>query len=294
MKRPNGSILLLSLALVFPSMARAQTEQDGMTEEERAFMSGGEGGGQVEETQPDADQAFLTDSEKAEIEAPEQDTDAGLKEDPEKPYFGIGLRLRWLMIPKWFVGLFNADIKVAPEHESALPMISSMGIGPEFTYRKDGFDITAAIWYAGLGWDGPISFKGEGEDGNSWEVIENSLKAILITADFIWSTSIVDWFAITYGAGLGFGIPFGDIKRTEATEASNGLEKCRDPEDVGADDWCNTEEEYGETYALPTGIVPWINLLLGARFKPHRHVAIYVDGGFALGFQMGVRGEYIF
>jgi hypothetical protein len=40
--------------------------------------------------------------------------------------------------------------------------------------------------------------------------------------------------------------------------------------------------------------VPWINFLFGLRFKPHRNVALYVDAGFGLGFQLGVRGGYVF
>ncbi len=244
----------------------------------------------------DEDQAFLTDTEKAEIEAPEEEKDIGRLEDPNTPYFSVGGRFRWIMIPEWFIKMFGVDAKRASEYESSLPLISSVGGGAEFTYRKGGFDITAAVWYVNLGWKDPISFKGSDESGGSWEVISNDLQGILITADFIWSTSITDWVAITYGAGIGLGIPFGDIIRNEARQGDGdeeeGVYPCDGEEDE--DPWCSDDEEYGVVYDIPTKIIPWINLLVGARFKPHRHVAIYVDGGFGLGFQLGVRAGYIF
>ena len=97
------------------------------------------------------------------------------------------------------------------------------------------------------------------------------------------------------GAGLGIGTPIppgGDgIVRTESRSTSP-LHPCAGPED--GDEFCGSGEEYGERYKLPTGVVPWINFLFGLRFKPHRNVALYADAGFGIGFQMGVRGGYIF
>ena len=243
----------------------------------------------------DEDNAFLTDTEKAEIEPPAQEKNIGRREDPKQPLFSVGARVRWLMIPEWFIKMFG--VSTATTSSSKLPLVSNVGVGPEFTYRKDGFDITAAIWYAGLSFSRPISFKEKGEDNDSWEVVENDLKAILITADFLWSTSITDWFAITYGAGLGLGIPFpkDGLKRTEArTDIGDpiGTVKCKTVEE-GTRPGCGKNEEYEESYDK-LKVIPWINFLVGTRFKPHRHVAIYVDGGFGLGFQVGTRVGYIF
>ncbi|MCP4600582.1 MAG: hypothetical protein GY847_08635 [Proteobacteria bacterium] len=250
-----------------------------------------------QETEVDGDQAFLTDTEKAEIEAPAEETDTGLHEDPETPYFSVGGRLRWIMIPAWFIRMFGVDSTRASRNDSFMPLVSNVGVGPEFIYRKDGFDITAAIWYAGFGWRNPISFKDKDDGPDGWEVVENDLHAIVISADFLWSTSFKDWVAITYGAGLGLGIPWGDLIRTEATLASRGTEKCKPhhwyPSNPEGDEGCNDGEEDNEAYDK-LKVIPWINLLIGARFKPHRHVAIYVDGGFGFGFQIGTRVGYIF
>jgi hypothetical protein len=275
-----------------PEADSAETEAEaGETEE-------------VLDEEVDKDNAFLTDTEVAEIEAPEEEKDVGLHEDDDEKLFSLGVRLRWIMIPEWFVKMFGVDTLRAPENESNLPLVSNIGVGPEFTYRKGGFDITAAVWYVGLGWDDPISFKGSDQDVNSWEVVTNDMSAILITFDFIWSTSITDWFAITYGAGLGLGIPWGDIKRDEARNGRDysgeipGTNACTDTDKItdnnpNGDPWCQPGEEYGEIYeGLP--VVPWVEFLLGMRFKPHRHLVIHVDGGFGLGFQVGTRIGYIF
>ncbi len=267
----------------------AQPEGEAATEDTGETTAPAE-----EEAAGEQDEAFLTDTEKAEIEAPEEEKNIGLHEDPDTPYFSVGARLRWIMIPEWFVNMFG--VATRNTSDSALPLVSNVGAGPEFIYRKGGFDITVAIWYAGLGWDDTISFKEKGEDDNSWEVVDNSMHAILITADFMWSTSFTDWFAIIYGAGLGLGIPWGDIIRTEAT-GENFTEKCPDrceTDNCTNEMWtCERGEEYGKTYEK-LKVIPWINFLGGVRFKPHRHVAIYVDGGFGMGFQIGTRVGYIF
>jgi hypothetical protein len=240
------------------------------------------------------DEAFLAGEEaEPEIAPPEEDKTDGLAEDPDKQYFAVGLRLRWIMIPEWFIKMFGVDTRQSSANDRGLPLISNVGIGPEFIYRKGGLDITAAIWYAGLGWN-DISMKGSGENDESWEVVENDMRAILFTADFIWSTDITPWVAITYGAGLGFGVRWGDVVETEASAESNFLEPC-DGYDINKPGCTEPigEGEYGETYDKFKAF-PWIEFLVGARFKPHRNVSIYVDGGFSLGFQLGVRTQYIF
>lgn len=246
-----------------------------------------------------SDEAFLKGEQQAEIAPPAKDIDAGLAEDPQKAYFSLGLRYRWVPMPRWLIGMFGVDI----QSDSGL-LISGHGVGPEFTYRRNDLDITAAVWFLSLGWDGYVSFKESGASGNSWEVVENDLKTILLTVDFIWSTPIRDWVAVTYGVGLGVGIPLGGLERTEASYSSDGKLPCTDaqtPRTKGGlgtqtDIWCGSsdDEQYEETYDLPTGIIPWINFLAGVRFKPHRNVAIYVDTGFGIGFQAGARAGYVF
>lgn len=243
----------------------------------------------------DQDEQYLDGKEQKEIAPPAKDPNKGLHENPEDKIFAVGARLRWIMIPEWFISMFGLDTMQASKYERGLPLISNVGIGPEFIFRRDGFDITAAIWYVGLNWD-PISMKGSGESEGSWEVVENDMRGMLFTADFIWSTSITDWVAITYGAGIGLGVRWGDVTETEATAASGYLEKCNGPNDPFGDSGCSesaADGDYGRTYDKFNAF-PWIEFLVGARFKPHRNMSIYIDGGFSMGFQVGLRTQYIF
>ncbi|MDJ0762861.1 MAG: hypothetical protein QNJ97_07705 [Myxococcota bacterium] len=275
------ALLVVSICLVVrPILA----QDDALIDEDPDLEASGE---------TDEDEAFLAGIETAEIEAPAVEKDTGRAEEPGKAYFSVGARLRWIMIPEWLIKWFGVDTtRPSDDPGSALPLISNIGVGPEFTYRRDGFDITAAVWFVGLGWDDPISFKESDKGESSWEYVTNDMKAMLITADFMWSTALTDWVAIMYGAGLGLGIPWGDIIRTEATAESDGTEPCDGP-DPDEDPWCGEGEEYNETYDK-LKVVPWVNFLVGARFKPHRHVAVVVDGGFGMGFQVGLRAGYIF
>lgn len=195
-------LCVLCALTAFASTAAAQMDPSEPTPDtngDDAFLEGSEGakpGPQAEpkaeqetlegeeEAKYDADEAFLTNTEVAEIEAPETEKGTGIEEDPETPYFSVGARLRWLMIPEWLIGAFNVDTQRAREADSPWPLISNVGVGPEFTYRKDGFDITVAIWWANLGFKDPISFKEGGTSGQSWEVIDNNLHAILVTGIF--------------------------------------------------------------------------------------------------------------
>jgi len=232
----------------------------------------------------------LAEEDQSTTESNDQE-DRGLAEDPSKAYFSVGPRIRSIMMPSWFIGMFGVDIET-PDNRHLL--VSKPGLGAEFTYRKDGFDITAALWWVGLGWDKTAAFKDKNDGDNSWELVKNNLSSLLLTVDFIWSTSFTDWFAITYGAGIGIGIPIGGLERNEAASRDGDYFSPCDGPTATDSDWCGPDEEYDEDYPLPTGIVPWVNFLFGLRFKPHRNIAVYVDAGFGIGFQMGLRGGYIF
>ena len=277
-------VAAMGLLVVLP--VRAEGEDEAFPEEKN--------GEEMSE-----DEAFLEDKEQQEIAAPEKEKNQDLHEDDDEQIYSVGVRLRWIMIPEWVVGMFGVDMMQSKANQRGVPLISNVGVGPEFIYRRGGLDITAAIWYAGLGWN-PISIKKEGEGEGAWEVVENDWKTILFTADFIWSTTFVDWFSLTYGVGLGFGIKWGQIVETEARaypqDPNNRPyeEKCNGFNDPMGDPGCaEPDGDYGKEI-WPAPIIPWFEVLLGMRFKPHKNVSIYVDGGFNLVFQVGMRVQYIF
>ncbi len=277
------------LALAIFSVSTAAIAQDLAEDEVSSSFGNGD-----EEEGGDEDQAFLDGEQNEEEEmmaAPEEQKDTSRAEDPQKGYHGLGARFRWYFVPEWFVGMFNNDIRWNSGAKKR-PMVNNVGAGIEYIYRKDAFDITAAVWWVGLGWDNEVYFKETGEEEQAYEAVTSNLSAVLITADFVWSSPIKDWFAITYGIGVGLGIPIGKIRRTEAVEIGGELVPCNGVGDPN-DEWCEDDGQYNQAYEK-LKVIPWINPLVGVRFKPHRHLAIYVDGGFLIGIQLGFRAAYIF
>ena len=303
---PRWNALWIAAAILLASQAATAGSMQGggsigfdeaSAEEAPAPGAGAQPATATGEPAPSDDAAFLEGKQTEEqkiLAAPAVDDGASRAEDPKKAYYSIGPRIRWIMIPMWFIDMFGVDIRTRDNRHL---LINNAGVGAEFTYRKDGLDITAAIWWAGLSWKDGVAFKESGEDADAWEIVTNELSTILFSVDFIWSTSFTDWFAITYGAGLGIGIPIAPnnepFVRTESL-ADEPLTPCAGPDPDIAGCGPVEDEQYGDVYKLPTGIVPWINFLFGLRFKPHRNVALYVDAGFGIGFQMGVRGGYVF
>ena len=43
--------------------------------------------------------------------------------------FAVGARLRWIMIPEWFIKMFGVNTRRSPKYDSNLPLISNVGVG---------------------------------------------------------------------------------------------------------------------------------------------------------------------
>ncbi len=300
---PRWNALWIAAAVFAAShaaLAAPQKGEESMGFDEPSADAAQPSGGDA--AQPASDDAsFLAGQEQQSedqkaLAAPAQAEDTSRAEDPSKAYYLAGLRLRWIMVPKWFIDMFGVD---SMTKDGRNLLINNAGVGGEFTYRKDGLDITASIWWVGLSWDGGVAFKESSKSANSWEVVTNNLSSLLFSVDFVWSTSLTDWFAFTYGVGIGIGIPISSgnkpFVRTESKFTDSPLTPCGDGDwSPNATNGCVNGEQDHEVYKLPTGIVPWINLLGGMRFKVSRHWAVYTDFGFGIGFQAGVRGGYIF
>jgi hypothetical protein len=225
-------------------------------------------------------------------------------EDPNSPreekgtdYFFVGARYRLLMVPGWLVNLFaEAEEFDGPENHA---------FGAEFTYRKDDFDIIGAIWWADYSADEGF-FRGSGDPRTSMESIRSDLAGLIVSADFVWSYPISQVVAFTYGVEVGFMPVFGSLVRQEAYE-DNGWHRCPDesahdgaPPLGGNEQWCEPESA-GGTYGLDENgsggdvpsVVPWAALLrLGLRIKPHRNFMMRVEGGFGVGFFLGLAANY--
>src|SRR5450631_856375 len=141
--------------------------------------------------------------------------DSGLVADAEaggspvelsgQTYYGVGLRYRAVIVPKFMENLFGDGGRT----------VLANGFGPEFTIRKNAFEYDFSAWYASYAMD-PTPFKSKTDTADAWELVESQIKVLYLTADFAWSHDLAPEFAFNYGVGAGFGFVWGDLKRTQA------------------------------------------------------------------------------
>ncbi|HEX7453298.1 MAG TPA: hypothetical protein VF294_13480 [Polyangiaceae bacterium] len=232
--------------------------------------------------------------------------DSGLVADAEaggspvelsgQTYYGVGLRYRAVIVPKFMENLFGDGGRT----------VLANGFGPEFTIRKNAFEYDFSAWYASYAMD-PTPFKSKTDTADAWELVQSQIKVLYLTADFLWSHDIVPEFAFNYGVGAGFGFVWGDLKRQQAyagpganDSTGAGYVECAGPNDPhDTRGYCAPGKHYG--YTEPSWanggskpvVFPWLVLQTGLRYKPHRNFIARLDAGFGTsGFFLGLGADY--
>src|SRR6476660_1531824 len=133
-------------------------------------------------------------------------------DDPNSPvekqnvvYRFVGARFRYVIIPKFYMGLFG----------DGGATVGVPAFGPEFTIRKNGFEYVLSAMYASYAMD-PTPFKSKTDAAEAWEIVDTNVKALYLMSDFLWSTELDPKYSILYGAGFGVAAVFGDIHRVQA------------------------------------------------------------------------------
>lgn len=260
-------------------------------------------------TDPDAPGAVVPEHDEttAEPAAPGAAKDSGLVADaeagsspvelPGQTYLGVGLRYRAVIVPKFMMNLFGDGGRTVVAH----------GIGPEFTVRKNAFEYDFSAWFASYAMD-PTAFKAKSDGADAWEVVESKIKILYLTADFLWSQDLAPEFAFNYGVGAGFGLVWGDLKRTQAypgtganLSTGEGFQPCAAPGSPSIGGFCGDDNNHYNGYTEPSWanggskpvIFPWLALQTGLRYKPHRNFIARLDAGFGTsGFFLGLGADY--
>ena len=220
-------------------------------------------------------------------------------ENPGQAYRFVGLRYRGIIVPKFMMNLFGDGGTTVYVHS----------FGPEFAIRKDAFEYNFGLWYAAYSMS-PTAFKASTDTAQAWEIVESEIKALYLTADFLWSHDFSPEFAFHYGLGAGFGIVFGDLFRTQAWPGPNnsgnpntgeGFVKCPGQDPTNTNGYCGTDNnhygDYTEASWADGGskpiVFPWLVLQTGLRYKPHRNFVSRLDAGFGTsGFFVGIGADY--
>ncbi len=243
----------------------------------------------------DKDKAASKDSDASAVA--EAEAGSSPVELPGKTYYGVGLRYRAVIVPKFMINLFGDGGRT----------VLANGFGPEFTIRKNAFEYNFSAWYASYGMD-PTPFKAKSDPADAWEIVQSKLKILYLTADFMWSQDLAPEFAFNYGVGAGFGFVFGDLVRTQASRPRTGSYDdatgagyipCAAPGNPSAQ--CGTDNNHYGGYTEPSWanggskpvIFPWLTLQTGLRYKPHRNFIARLDAGFGTsGFFLGLGADY--
>jgi hypothetical protein len=280
--------------------AEAQEFLAGGTAEEAA-----EGDASESPTGDESADRFLAGENDAPlIEAPAEEEGTGWEEPEDMRFYMVGARWRLLMIPRWLLGAFFSFPSESSGQQLPATVTVNQSAGLEFSTRRNNFNIVAGVWWAGY-----FSQSDYADDlGDGWfiaeeagssddpEFIRSRIHLLMFTVDFLYSPMFTEWFGIYVGGGLGLGVNLagsdGGLDRDEAIGPSGGpYDRCGTPTGGVCESdgfyYPATEDDIWPVY-------PWINILVGLRFKVFRHLEINVDGGVGLGFMFGARVNYIF
>ena len=224
---------------------------------------------------------------------------------------GIGIHVRGLFIPTWFLGLFL----------NASTPLNSAAIGGEYVRRKGNYDLVASVnfgFYSPA--DGNYLGRGKSPAIDTDYIQFRNLNVLAFEAAFVRHHYFLPWLSLVYGAGLGLGIVLGDIFRISAYQGNchadnvGNLDQCNpvNPADtVGLQKWRDNRDAWladapkCEGKDSPTSpcqfredavwpVIPIVHLLLGVNFKINEQFSVRVDGGFHNAFYVGAGGHYFF
>lgn len=194
---------------------------------------------------------------------------------------GVGLRVRYVMMPKSIIELFV---------DSASSGVGHPGFGLEVVRRKANFDIVLGVEYENISPDdGLFLEKGDtpGVPGENPDFVEFDGFGLLgLDVAFVWHKEIVPKVDFRYGAGIGIAAVLGDVIQTDtACSVQGDIDSCvEDP---------TAPQQHEKSEDVPP-VVPLVNVLLGARFEVAPNLTVNAEAGFRDLFYMGLGTTYLF
>lgn len=289
-------------AASFVAVPPAAAQDEGWGGEEAASEDGdkkkpSESGS---ETEANAEAAADVEASAASGELSAPADEAPAEEEPEAESKGkgnkaLGLRYRGIYIPQTALNWFMEGGQ----------SVYVNGFGPEFSIRDGNKEYILSAWLSLYNMS-PTPIKGSSDDELAWEIVESNMKAVYLTADYLWHTRLGRTLELSYGGGAGLGFLFGDLYRTQATLSAGGT--AGNPDDYvpcaaqsTTDPYCDDINDHYAGYSEPSWfgggskpvLFPWITGQVGLRYQPHEKIITRLDLGIGTsGLYFGVGADY--
>jgi|GEM_PF-3234178 len=221
--------------------------------------------------------------------------------------YGLGARVRYL---------FVTELMFAPYLASAKGM-NGASFGIEFEYRKPNYDVVTSFDASFFTFDSG-NWLGAGKDAavDSKYTQFRGLNFFSLDVSIIGHRWLTPWMELRGGAGLGLGVVTGDVlvtaNGTQCTLANvHDTTQCY-PKGVGpitSDAQAEPALKKTESASNPPNlntdphrkqadklspVWPVLNILIGMRFKVHRHVLVGWELGFRNSMFVGLQANYLF
>ena len=202
-----------------------------------------------------------------------------VEKDPDALKHGIGLRLRYVFLPKSLIEVFL---------EEAASGVGHGGFGLDYVRRKKDFEFSIGFEYESLSPDDGFFVERNGSPAQNGTVdfIEfDGLSWFTIDAAFVFHKKLSDLVSLRYGGGIGLGIVTGDVISTDAICTGPNTQDDCVPDANGAE--VNEKEDF---FRFP----PVFNALGGVQLTPGHNMAINIELGMRTVFYTGVGVQYFF
>lgn len=219
--------------------------------------------------------------------------------DPDKPEYGVDLRLRQVYLPSSLIGLFVAR---------AAGGASNTGFGVDFVRRRGNLELQLGMEYEHINLQEGV-YINSGDNVQNGDTVDYILSPDHAGTNFGWFTleftfmnhaPINKYVSFRYGGGAGIGFLTGAVKRYDTACAAgatndNPTPQCV-PQQFGGGGTISPDKP-GEmepaAYDLPP-VFPVVNAIIGLQIKPTPKAVINIEGGIRTLPFIGMSAGYFF
>jgi hypothetical protein len=221
----------------------------------------------------------------------------------------LGVRARYIFVTKAMLSpYFDANTGT---------QMNSWSVGLEYVYRKPGkkYDVVTSVDFSWLNVDDG-NYLGAGHDVTSETHYTQFRNLSFVSADvsIIGWHKFTDWFELRYGGGLGIGYVPGDVLITTnagcTAQNASDTTQCHPTVTGPINGKLTPAQEQALQATMGTGndqsdhpvrheggkppVMGVVNILVGFRFYPVKHMAITADIGFRDAMFVGGGVHYLF